>query len=80
MRLKVIASSSKGNCYIIGNKEEILILECGVTFASIKKGVDMKIRVRFIHLLIMLFYLAWWKICDIEEFIKRILKIERSKE
>ena len=42
MRLKVIASSSKGNCYIIGNKEEILILECGVTFASIKKGIDMK--------------------------------------
>ena len=43
MRLKVIASSSKGNCYIIGNKEEILILEFGVTFASIKKGVDFEL-------------------------------------
>lgn len=44
MRLKVIASSSKGNCYIIGNKEEILILECGVTFASIKKGIDFELN------------------------------------
>ena len=43
MRLKVIASSSKGNCYIIGSKEEILILECGVTFASIKKGIDFNL-------------------------------------
>ena len=40
----------------------------------------MKTRTPFRDLLAMLFYLAWWKICDIQEFIKRILKIERSEQ
>lgn len=43
MRLKVLQSNSKGNCYIIGNKEETLILECGVSFATIKKGIDFNL-------------------------------------
>ena len=40
----------------------------------------MKRRTPFRDILTMLFYLAWWKICDIEEYLKRMLAKERSKE
>lgn len=38
--IKVLASGSKGNCYIIQAGEEILLLECGINIKDIKKGLD----------------------------------------
>jgi Metal-dependent hydrolases of the beta-lactamase superfamily I len=38
--IKVLASGSSGNCYIIQAEEEILLLECGINIREIKKGLD----------------------------------------
>lgn len=43
MRLKVIGSSSKGNCYILENETEALIIECGVRIADIKRSLEFNI-------------------------------------
>lgn len=40
MKLQVLGSNSKGNCYIISNKNEALILELGISFKEIKKALD----------------------------------------
>lgn len=40
MRLKVISSSSHGNCYLIYNESECLVLECGVAFKEVKKALN----------------------------------------
>lgn len=40
MRLKILGSSSKGNCYLLESKEEILILECGISFKKIKQALN----------------------------------------
>ena len=39
MQLKILGSSSKGNCYILENDNEALIIECGVRIADIKKAL-----------------------------------------
>lgn len=44
MKLKVLGSSSKGNCYIFENETEALILECGVNFKEVKKALDFDLR------------------------------------
>lgn len=44
MQLKVIGSSSKGNCYILENDKEALILECGVPFMETKKAIDFNLH------------------------------------
>ncbi len=44
MELKVLGSSSAGNCYILDNGNEALILEAGVTFAKVKKALGFNIR------------------------------------
>lgn len=44
MDLKVIGSSSKGNCYILENDSEALIIEAGVRFDAIKKALNFNIR------------------------------------
>lgn len=44
MKLKVLSSSSSGNCYLLENEEEILILEAGITFKRIQEGIDFNIR------------------------------------
>jgi phosphoribosyl 1,2-cyclic phosphodiesterase len=40
MKLKVLGSSSKGNCYILQNKSSSLLLEAGIRFDEIKRGLD----------------------------------------
>lgn len=37
MELKVLGSSSNGNCYILDNGKEALILEAGVRFQEVKR-------------------------------------------
>ena len=45
MRLSVLASSSSGNGYLLHNKGEALILECGVRFSTVKKALDFNTRI-----------------------------------
>lgn len=40
MRLKIIASSSSGNSYLLENTNETLILECGLAFKKIQEGLN----------------------------------------
>ncbi len=45
MKLKVLGSSSKGNCYILQDKVgQVLILECGVGIDSIKKALNFELK------------------------------------
>jgi len=43
MNLKVINSNSQGNCYILGNNEETLLIECGVKFPLIQKALNFEL-------------------------------------
>ncbi len=43
MRMKILASGSSGNCYFLQNKEETLIIECGVPYKEILRGLDFNI-------------------------------------
>ena len=40
MLLKTVASGSSGNCYILENDNEILLIECGVNLDKIKKSIN----------------------------------------
>jgi phosphoribosyl 1,2-cyclic phosphodiesterase len=42
--IKVLASGSSGNCYIIQAEEEKLVLECGIDYKSILKGLNYSIK------------------------------------
>lgn len=44
MKLKVLASGSSGNCYVIEGKNESLILEAGITVKKIKEGMDYDLQ------------------------------------
>lgn len=43
MELTVLKSSSKGNCYILQNDTEALVIECGVSLKEVKIAVDFNI-------------------------------------
>jgi phosphoribosyl 1,2-cyclic phosphodiesterase len=43
MKLKVLGSGSKGNCYILQGDKETLLLECGLPWKGILKGLDFNI-------------------------------------
>jgi phosphoribosyl 1,2-cyclic phosphodiesterase len=43
MKLKVLGSSSAGNCYILENDSEALILEAGVKFAEVQRALNFNI-------------------------------------
>ena len=40
MNLKIIGTGSKGNAYILGNKDEALLIECGVNIKDIKIALN----------------------------------------
>ena len=44
MDLKVLGSSSKGNCYILENEHEALLIECGVNIKDIKQALDFSFK------------------------------------
>ena len=44
MILKVISSSSKGNCYLLENDNETLIIECGVRFDVIQRALKFNLK------------------------------------
>jgi phosphoribosyl 1,2-cyclic phosphodiesterase len=41
MRLKILGSSSKGNCYILENSTEALIIEAGISFSRVRRTLDL---------------------------------------
>ena len=43
MKLSVLGSGSAGNCYLFDDGDRILMVECGVKFADVKKAVDFRI-------------------------------------
>lgn len=43
MELKILGSSSAGNCYVFDNGMEALILECGISFEDVKRSVNFDI-------------------------------------
>lgn len=43
MKLKVIGSNSTGNCYLLENDNEALLIECGVKLSKIKKAINFNI-------------------------------------
>lgn len=44
MKLKVLGSSSTGNCYFLESKDEVLIIECGINTKDIKKALDWSFK------------------------------------
>lgn len=44
MKLKVLGSSSVGNCYLLENDTECLVVEAGVPIMETKKALDFNVR------------------------------------
>lgn len=44
MILKVLGSGSSGNCYILHNEEEALIIDAGVHFNQVKEYLDFDLK------------------------------------
>lgn len=44
MKLTILGSSSAGNCYLLDNGKESLLVECGVSYKSIAKVRDFDVR------------------------------------
>lgn len=44
MKLKVLGSNSLGNCYILENKDEALIIEAGIKLAKVKEALNYNTR------------------------------------
>ena len=40
MKLKVLASGSSGNCYLISSSRESILIECGIRFKAIKNKLN----------------------------------------
>lgn len=43
MKLKVLGSSSEGNCYLLVGKSEVLIIEAGVRLSEVKEALDYRV-------------------------------------
>lgn len=44
MELIVLGSSSSGNCYLLKNKNECLVIEAGISFKEVKKALIFNIK------------------------------------
>lgn len=44
MKLKVLGSGSDGNCYILENETEALVIEAGVPLMKVKQALDFNIK------------------------------------
>lgn len=44
MKLKVLGSGSSGNCYLLQGEKETLIIECGLPYKTILKGLDFNLN------------------------------------
>ncbi len=44
MKLRCLGSGSSGNCYILENDFEVLVIEAGIPFMAVKKALDFNIN------------------------------------
>lgn len=44
MDLKILGSSSAGNCYVFDNGKEALVVECGISFKEVQKALKFDIN------------------------------------
>lgn len=44
MQLKVIGTGSSGNCYILENEQEALLIECGINIKDIKAALNFNLN------------------------------------
>lgn len=44
MKLRVLASGSAGNCYFMENENEVLIIELGLRFETVKQALNFNLR------------------------------------
>ena len=42
MKIEVIASGSKGNCYKVNNEDTTLLIECGIPYKKIQQALNFK--------------------------------------
>ena len=40
MKLRILGSSSSGNCYLLEDESECLVIEAGLPFKEVKKALD----------------------------------------
>ncbi len=43
MEIKALASSSKGNCYLVCDGSTSLMLECGIRYSDIQRGLNFRV-------------------------------------
>ena len=43
MRLKIIGSGSAGNCYVLDNGKEALVIECGMSYKKVLQSIDFNV-------------------------------------
>lgn len=44
LKLKVLSSGSSGNCYLLENEKETLVLDCGIPIKKIKRGLGYDLK------------------------------------
>ena len=44
MNLKVLGSGSSGNCYLLENETECLVIEAGLPLMEVKKAIGFNIK------------------------------------
>ena len=44
MKLTVVGTGSKGNCYILSNGKESLVIEAGVPYEKILRGLNYNVK------------------------------------
>lgn len=45
MKIEILASGSKGNCYKVSNGNTALLLECGISYKDIQKKLNFKTKI-----------------------------------
>ena len=44
MKLIVVGTGSKGNCYILSNEKENLVIEAGASYEKILRGLNYNVK------------------------------------
>ena len=44
MKLIVVGTGSKGNCYILSNEKESLVIEAGASYEKILRGLNYNVK------------------------------------
>ena len=77
MKLKVLGSGSSGNCYILENDNEALIIEAGLPFMKVKKALNfnvMKIKAVLITHIHSDHHFYWFQYARATDFISHTRK------